>query len=107
MGSPSILVTYKLPSSAIEPLRAVGDVDVYRDGVLSKEQLISRVRGKHALVVAALDKIDKDVIDAGTDLKIVSNVAVGYNNLDVPYARSKGIVLTNTPDVLKIGRAHV
>ena len=55
MGNPSILVTYKLPSSAIEPLRAVGDVDVYRDGVLSKDELISRVRGKHALVVAALD----------------------------------------------------
>ena len=71
MAKPSILVTYKLPSSAIEPLEAVGDVEVYRDGVLSKDELIRRVKGKHALVVAALDKIDKDVIDAGSDLKIV------------------------------------
>jgi glyoxylate reductase len=100
MPKHSILVTYKLPSSAIEPLSAVGDVDVYREGVLTKDQLIQRVKGKNALVVAALDKIDKDVIDAGRDLKVISNVAVGYNNLDVPYARSKGIVLTNTPDVL-------
>ena len=65
------------------------------------------MKGKQALVVAALDKIDKDVIDAGADLKIISNVAVGYNNLDVPYARSKGIVLTNTPDVLTEATANM
>ena len=104
---PSILVTYKLPSSAIDPLEAVGDVEVFRDGVLSKDELIRRIKGKQAVVVAALDKIDKDVIDAGTDLKIVANVAVGYNNLDVPYARSKGIILTNTPDVLTEATANM
>src|SRR6186713_3130805 len=75
MAKPSILVTYKLPSSAIEPLSAVGDVEVYREGVLTKDELIARVRGKSAVVVAALDKIDKDVIDAGSNLKIVANVA--------------------------------
>jgi glyoxylate reductase len=107
MAKHSILVTYKLPSSAIEPLAAVGDVDVYRDGVLTKDDLLRRVKGKHALVVAALDKIDKDVVDAGSDLKIISNVAVGYNNLDVPYARSKGIILTNTPDVLTDSTANM
>jgi glyoxylate reductase len=107
MAQASILVTYKLPSSATAPLEDVGTVDVYRDGVLTHEQLVDRVRGKHALVVAALDKIDRAVIDAGTDLKIVANVAVGYNNLDVPYARSKGIVLTNTPDVLTEATANM
>src|SRR5262245_57038311 len=107
MTKHSILVTYKLPSSAVEPLAAIGDVEVYRDGVLTKDQLIGRVKGKQALVVAALDKIDKDVVDAGSDLKIISNVAVGYNNLDVPYARSKGIVLTNTPDVLTDSTANM
>ena len=100
MARPAILVTYKVPSAALAPLEAVGDVDVFRDGVLTKEELISRVRGKQALVVAALDTIDKDVLDAGSGLKVVANVAVGYNNLDVAYARSKGIILTNTPDVL-------
>ena len=107
MAKPSILVTYKLPSSAIEPLSAVGDVEVYREGTLSKDELMRRVQGKQALVVAALDKVDKDVIDAGSSLKIISNVAVGYNNLDVPYARSKGIVLTNTPDVLTEATANM
>src|SRR6478672_2889100 len=107
MGKPSILVTYKLPSSAIAPLEAVGDVDVYRDGVLSRDELIRRVKGKQGIVVAALDKIDKDVVDAGSDLKVIANVAVGYNNLDVPYARSKGIVVTNTPDVLTEATANM
>src|SRR5436190_9246899 len=107
MARPSILVTYKLPSSATEPLLAVGDVEVFRDGVLTHEQLVDRVKGRQAIVVAALDKIDKEVIDAGRDLKIIANVAVGYNNLDVPYARSKGIVLTNTPDVLTEATANM
>ena len=107
MAKPSILVTYKLPSSAIAPLETIADVDVFRDGVLSREQLLQRVKGKQGVVVAALDKIDKDVIDAGSDLKVIANVAVGYNNLDVPYARSKGIVLTNTPDVLTEATANM
>jgi glyoxylate reductase len=107
MAKPSILVTYKLPSSAIAPLEAVGEVDVYRDGVLTRQQLLERIQGKQGVVVAALDKIDKDVIDAGRDLKVIANVAVGYNNLDVPYARSKGIVVTNTPDVLTEATANM
>jgi glyoxylate reductase len=107
MARPSILVTYKVPSSATEPLHAVGDVEVFRDGVLTHEELVRRVKGRQAIVVAALDKIDKDVIDSGSDLKIIANVAVGYNNLDVPYARSKGIILTNTPDVLTEATANM
>jgi glyoxylate reductase len=107
MARPSILVTYKLPAAATAPLEAVGDVEVYRDGVLTHAELVRRVKGRQAIVVAALDKIDKDVIDAGSDLKIVANVAVGYNNLDVPYARSKGIILTNTPDVLTEATANM
>lgn len=107
MAKPSILVTYKLPATAIAPLESIGEVEVYREGVLTHDELIKRVKGRQAVVVAALDKIDKPVIDAGTDLKIVANVAVGYNNLDLAYARSKGIVLTNTPDVLTEATANM
>jgi glyoxylate reductase len=46
------------------------------------------------------ERIDQGIIDAGTRLKVIANVAVGYNNIDVAYARSRGIVVTNTPDVL-------
>ena len=70
------------------------------DAALSPEELQQRLRGKQALVVLLGDRIDAAAIDAGTDLRIIANVAVGYDNLDVAYARSKGIVCTNTPDVL-------
>jgi glyoxylate reductase len=107
MERPSILVTYKLPAAAVSKLEAVGDVEVYKDGVLSYDELLKRVKGRHALVVAGLDKIDKGIIDRGADLKVIANVAVGFNNVDVPYARSKGIVVTNTPDVLTEATANM
>jgi glyoxylate reductase len=64
------------------------------------EELRARVAGKTALVTMLTEQIDRAVIDAGSALKVVANVAVGYNNIDVPYARSRGIIVTNTPDVL-------
>jgi glyoxylate reductase len=100
-------VTYKLPAASVSKLEAVGDVEVYKDGILPYDELLKRVKGRHALVVAGLDKIDKAIIDQGTDLKVVANVAVGFNNVDVPYARSKGIVVTNTPDVLTEATANM
>ena len=53
-----------------------------------------------ALLSIVTDAIDRAVIEAGADLKVVANVAVGYNNIDVAAARERGIVVTNTPDVL-------
>ena len=81
-------------------LRELGDVDLYSEGTIPPDVLRQRVAGKDALVCLMTDAIDKSVIDAGSQLQIVANVAVGYNNIDVPYARSRGIVVTNTPDVL-------
>jgi glyoxylate reductase len=96
-----ILVTRKLPSSVLTKLEAVGAVDLYSgDTVISAEELRARVPGKAAVVSMVTDQIDKSVLDAGSDLKIVANVAVGYNNIDVAHARSRGVIVTNTPDVL-------
>lgn len=106
MPRPSILITYKLPAATIAKLQAVGDVDV-PSGILAPADLVARVKNKQALLVVDLMKVDKAVIDAGADLKIIANVAVGYNNIDVPYARSKGIVVTNTPDVLTDATANM
>jgi glyoxylate reductase len=98
---PEILVTRKLPSSVLTRLEAAGAVDLYLgEKPMTPEELRARVVGKAALVTMLNDRIDPGVIDAGTDLKVVANVAVGYNNIDVPYARSRGVVITNTPDVL-------
>jgi glyoxylate reductase len=97
----AVLVTRKLPSSVLARLHAAADVDLYTgEAAIPAEELRRRVAGKDALVCLLTDAIDRSVIDAGGTLKAIANVAVGYNNIDVPYARSKGIVVTNTPDVL-------
>lgn len=99
---PRTLVTRKLPASVIAKLEAVCEVDLYTGSkAISREELLQRVKGKDALVCLLTDTIDTTLLDAaGPQLKIVANVAVGYNNIDVPAVRARGIAVTNTPDVL-------
>ena len=98
---PAILVTRKLPSSVLSKLSAVADVDLYTgEAAIPADELRARVADKDALVCLLTDAVDRAVIDAAPTLRVIANVAVGYNNIDVPYARSRGIVATNTPDVL-------
>ena len=98
---PSVLVTRRLPAEALAQLEPTCDVDLNteREG-LSPDALKARVRGKAGLVCLMTDKINPALLDAGSDLRVVANVAVGYDNIDVRSARSRGIVVTNTPDVL-------
>ncbi len=100
---PSLLLTGKIPSSVVASLEEIGDLDQFRrDGVdvMPHDELVARVAGKQALVSMITDAVSRDVIEAGTDLKIIANAAVGYNNIDVAAARERGIVVTNTPGVL-------
>ncbi|MEP6782508.1 MAG: D-glycerate dehydrogenase [Acidobacteriota bacterium] len=99
---PQVLVTRKLPSRVISRLEAECDVDLYvGDAAITREELLRRVAGKHAIVCLLTDAIDTAVLDAaGPQLKVVANVAVGYNNIDVAACRARGIAATNTPDVL-------
>ncbi len=64
------------------------------------ERLRVRVRGKHGLLCVMTDPIDRTTIDAGAALRVIATIAVGYDNIDVPHARSRRIEVTNTPDVL-------
>ena len=66
---------------------------------LSKAELISRLRGKDGLICHIISTIDEEVLAAAPTVKVVANVAVGYNNIDVAAARRRGVVVTNTPDV--------
>jgi glyoxylate reductase len=70
------------------------------EGGMPREQLLARVVGKQALISMVTDVVDAAVLDAGRDLRLVANVAVGYNNVDVAAAKARGILVTNTPDVL-------
>ncbi|HXH25834.1 MAG TPA: NAD(P)-dependent oxidoreductase, partial [Vicinamibacterales bacterium] len=97
---PTVLLTRKIPASALAALQDACDVD-YNDGEpLAHDELVERVRGKQGLVCLLTDTVDRAVLEAGTALKVVANVAVGYNNIDVAAARERGIIVTNTPEVL-------
>jgi glyoxylate reductase len=80
-------------------LEASGEVELHHGG-LTHEELLERVAGKQALVSMISDVIDEAVILAAADLRIIANVAVGYNNIDVAAARRRNVVVTNTPGVL-------
>jgi glyoxylate reductase len=97
----SVLVTRKLPSAVISKLEAAATVDLYQgDTAIDPAELRKRVADKDALVSLLTDPVDRALIDAGPKLKVIANVAVGYNNIDIPYAHSRGIVVTHTPNVL-------
>ena len=77
------------------------DVDRFEgEGTITHDELVKRVAGKQALISMVTDTVNRAVIDAGDVLRVIANVAVGYNNIDVAAARVRGIVVTNTPDVL-------
>src|SRR6185295_9130077 len=101
-------VTKRLPSVAMARLEEACDVDLNeRETFLSHDELVARVRGKQGLIAMLPDAVDRAVLEAGLpDLKVVSAVAVGINNIDAKTAAELGVAVTNTPDVLtKIGRA--
>jgi glyoxylate reductase len=95
------MISNTLPSEALGVIPKEIAVD-YNDTLLalSKADLIARLRGKDGLVCHIVSTIDEEVLAAAPTVKIVANVAVGYNNIDVAAARRRGVVVTNTPDVL-------
>jgi glyoxylate reductase len=98
---PRVLLTRKIPSSLITRLSDRCDVDLYDgEGDLPRGELQRRVADKDALITVLTDTVDAEIMDAGPALKVIANIAVGYDNIDVPAARQRGIIVTNTPDVL-------
>src|SRR4051794_32217066 len=101
MGTASSLVTRRLPSSIRSKLQAVGDVEVYSgDAGMPPAELRARIAGARALVCVPTDSIDQPLIDLAPDLTVIANVGVGSHNIDVAWATSRGIVVTDTRDVL-------
>jgi glyoxylate reductase len=98
---PSILISRLLPEEALAQARSRAAVDIHEaDKPLERSELIARLRGRQGLVCLITDTIDVPLLDACPGLKVVSNVAVGFNNIDVAAATQRGVVVTNTPDVL-------
>jgi gluconate 2-dehydrogenase len=96
-----VLVTKRIYPEAVELLKQHAEVDyVDSDDGLSAEQLSRRIQGKQAVVSQLTDRFDAAVIESLEGVRSISNVAVGFDNIDVAAATRKGILVTNTPDVL-------
>jgi glyoxylate reductase len=106
MPKARVLVTGKIPRSALQRLDEVCDVDAY-DGAaaIPREDLLKRVHGQQGLITLITETVDRELLAAAVELRVVANVGVGYNNIDVAAARARGIVVTNTPDVLTAATA--
>src|SRR5215468_4857023 len=105
---PQVFVTRQLPTPAINRLAEVCDYQIgVEHGVLDRDSLLAGVREADGLICLLTDAVDREVIEAGTRLRVISNVAVGYNNVDVASARERGIYVTNTPDVLTEATANL
>ncbi|KAF8605671.1 D-isomer specific 2-hydroxyacid dehydrogenase [Ceratobasidium sp. AG-I] len=106
-----VVVTRHLGDQAMESLRSLPGVELVlweHDRKADREWLLENARGAVALAVTLVDKIDKELIDvAGSSLKVVSTMSVGYDHIDVAEVKSKGIRLGFTPDVLTDAAADI
>jgi len=96
-----VLLTRRIPSSVLSKLESQCRVDVYSGpGGIPHDELVARAAGKDALITLLTDKVDAEVMDASPSLAVIANIAVGYDNIDLAAAKTRGIAVTNTPDVL-------
>ncbi|GBF75213.1 D-glycerate dehydrogenase [Paenibacillus sp. 598K] len=105
---PKVLVTRQLPERVMAYLAEHAEVTCHEeDRGLSREELLAGIRGKDAVLCLLTDRIDAEVMDAEPGLQVIANYAVGYNNIDIEAATARGIVVTNTPDVLTAATADI
>ena len=98
-----VLVTARVPGEGPSRLRAEGHEVLQRDvdSPIPREELLGAVAGVDAVVAMLVDQVDAELLDAaGPRLRVVANVAVGYDNVDVAACTERGVVVTNTPGVL-------
>jgi len=104
-----IVVTGKIPAGGLARLKVEHDVLAWEsEEAISRTELLQMVTGADAIVSLLTEKIDAELLAAsGSQLKSVSNVAVGYNNIDVPACEAAGVLVTNTPGVLTQATADI
>lgn len=109
MARPAVLVTRPLGDEITDFLRERLEVEVPdEDRTMSREELLRRLAGKDGVLAMLTDRIDDETLDAaGPSLRVVANHAVGYDNVDVDACTRRGVVVTNTPDVLTDATAEM
>ncbi|MBA4115580.1 MAG: D-glycerate dehydrogenase [Rubrobacter sp.] len=95
-----VLVTREIPEAGLRPLEEF-DVTVLSEKPSERDELLEAAKGAAGVLSTLTENIDAEFMDAaGEDLKVVANLAVGYDNIDFNAARERGVVVTNTPEVL-------
>ena len=95
-----VLVTREIPEAGLRPLEAY-DLTVLSEAPPARDELLEAAKGAEGVLSNVTEKMDAEFMDAaGSGLKVIANMAVGYDNVDVEAAKERGIVVTNTPGVL-------
>jgi glyoxylate reductase len=101
MPKPKVFVTRIIPEAGLDMVTAETDAEVWQEQLPPpREVIIEKLADKDGLLCLLTDKIDGEVMDAGPGLKVISNYAVGFDNISVPDATARGIPVGNTPGVL-------
>jgi len=103
-----VFITRFIPDEWLTPLKGVVEYKVSKSHLpLEQDELINELKWADGAITMLSDKIDKDVFDTAPNLKIIANYAVGYDNIDIDYATKRGVLITNTPDVLTNATAEL
>jgi glyoxylate reductase len=101
VSKPKVFVARKMAQEALDMIAPISEMEVWEDELPPpRDVLLKKVQDIDGLLSILTDKIDAEIMDAGPRLKVVSNMAVGFDNIDVPAATSRGIIVGNTPGVL-------
>lgn len=97
-----ILVTRQIPDRFVEQLKQFGDVKMWEEAFepMPREQFLKELEDVDACFITLSEKIDATCLEHAKHVKVIANMAVGFDNIDVKLAQEKGIVVTNTPEVL-------
>ena len=102
MSKPFVYVTRKVPEHCLEELKEFAEVEMWDEEEIpvKRDVLLEKAAKAEGIITMLSDKVDRELMDAAPNLKVIANLAVGFDNIDVKTATEKGIVVSNTPDVL-------
>ncbi|MCY8234702.1 2-hydroxyacid dehydrogenase [Priestia endophytica] len=102
MGEYKIVVTRKIPDESLDIMKKYGELYIWPEEEIAMpyERLKEEVHNAHALYTNVGDKIDRELIESAPHLKVISTMAVGFDNIEMEYARERGIAVGHTPSVL-------
>ncbi|NMH75407.1 D-glycerate dehydrogenase [Bacillus sp. RO2] len=102
MKRPYVFITRKLKEEVFTPLMEIADVKMWdsESEPVPREMLMKEAKKATALLTMLSDKVDEELLEQAPNLKVVANLAVGYDNIDIKAASHRGVTVCNTPDVL-------